>query len=513
MLIFANKVWSGFVEKTNGVHIGFFEHILKNVFLTEINITDDINAADILIESHFSGSMLKYKSWKYSIFYSCEGVSHRKLPDNIGEYTFCIGSQKSTTNFISCPLYVAYDYCNPFNYSQKIVKIPNKKVCSLISSFIKESDRYAILEALESKNLKIDYGGKYKNNVGYRVKGEYHEEPTLNFQKDYRIVLAFENACLDDYITEKIINPFRAGTIPVYYGSPKISDYFNPERFIVIDKNNIDDAVDEINRLLHDDLYWLEKVNKPIFTKTTNEIIQETITQMKNILSTRIYHVEIIYNEKKEIERYKTLEPIMKYYNVKPSCAVWGEETRQHELFNKFYSGTNINAASLAINHISIMQRYRDKNKYLLIFESDVLPLYDLNKVDEEIKLSVKEMIANNIDFAFIGKGCFENAFKSPAKLSKISNTLYISNGSRCTESYIVSPKGIANFLDYFEENIDNTCIDFLFNAFFKIKKNSVACWRLPELFQQGTSVGLYKTQLKHSVLSENLLQAMNNAK
>ena len=50
----------------------------------------------------------------------------------------------------------------------------------------------------------------------------------------------------NEYITEKIINAFRAGSIPIYYGSKRIDKYFNPKRFIQIDPTNIDNCIEQI---------------------------------------------------------------------------------------------------------------------------------------------------------------------------------------------------------------------------------------------------------------------------
>ena len=35
-----------------------------------------------------------------------------------------------------------------------------------------------------------------------------------------------------EYVTERIVNAFLAGAIPVYYGPPEVSKYFNPLAFI-----------------------------------------------------------------------------------------------------------------------------------------------------------------------------------------------------------------------------------------------------------------------------------------
>jgi hypothetical protein len=48
-----------------------------------------------------------------------------------------------------------------------------------------------------------------------------------------------ENAREDTYITEKITHGFVSGNIPIYWGSLRVTDYFNADRFINVE--NVDD--------------------------------------------------------------------------------------------------------------------------------------------------------------------------------------------------------------------------------------------------------------------------------
>lgn len=276
MLVYINGFWGGFAERTDGVHWGFFEYILERVFDCEIHITGSIDDADILLESYFGSSVFSRKKWKYSIFFS--GEAH-ELPPSILSYTFCMGARDSGRNFISCPLYLAYDFSKPVTYPTEITAVPPKGVCSIISSEIPGSYRYTLLELLHEKGIEVDNAGRYKNNVGYTIPGSYSDPPIVEFQHNYKLVLAFENAELDDYITEKIVNPFRAGTIPVYFGSQKIAAYFNHNRFVQV--TSIEETVSKIQRLLTDPTHWLEMVNEPIFVQSTEERMHDIILFMK----------------------------------------------------------------------------------------------------------------------------------------------------------------------------------------------------------------------------------------
>jgi len=99
------------------------------------------------------------------------------------------------------------------------------------------------------------------------------------------VAAALENTVLDDYITEKVINPLRAHTVPLYLGSAKIASYINPDRIIQIDPEHFETCLAEIKRLLTDDAYWLEKVNQPLFTKPLPVCMSEIVSNIKKIIS------------------------------------------------------------------------------------------------------------------------------------------------------------------------------------------------------------------------------------
>ena len=50
--------------------------------------------------------------------------------------------------------------------------------------------------------------------------------------RDYRFTIVIENCQHDNYFTEKITDAFATGTIPVYWGTSNIGDYFNTDGII-----------------------------------------------------------------------------------------------------------------------------------------------------------------------------------------------------------------------------------------------------------------------------------------
>ena len=82
--------------------------------------------------------------------------------------------------------------------------------------------RHEVISALRDKNYMDLYGTGY-NKIEYKISA----------LKDYRFSVVIENSQLNYYFTEKLIDCFITGTIPIYWGCPKISKFFN------IDGNNI----------------------------------------------------------------------------------------------------------------------------------------------------------------------------------------------------------------------------------------------------------------------------------
>ena len=93
----------------------------------------------------------------------------------------------------------------------------------------------------------IKYVNGLGDKVGFRVDSLssclYNADPPNGVGKDNKILvmkqylfyLAFENQCVDDYITEKLWGPFEAGTIPVYYGSHNIKQHVPNNSIIHVD--------------------------------------------------------------------------------------------------------------------------------------------------------------------------------------------------------------------------------------------------------------------------------------
>jgi hypothetical protein len=74
---------------------------------------------------------------------------------------------------------------------------------------------------------------------------------------DYKFNLCIENVSYPGYVTEKIIEAFVAGTVPVYWGAPDIERIIPADTYINADKfNTNDDLIDYLESI--DEDAWLK---------------------------------------------------------------------------------------------------------------------------------------------------------------------------------------------------------------------------------------------------------------
>lgn len=183
--------------------------------------------------------------------------------------------------------------------------VKRKFCCAVISNSTQtDGTRERLFEAV-SQYKTIASGGRYKNNVGGRVRDK------LEFQRNYKFTLAAENTCANGYTTEKLIQAFASDSIPIYYGDPLAVRDFNPRAFInVHDFASIDDVVKRIKQIdEHENLYD-QIISEPTFlqNRVPQSLSDEAILNfLSNIFDQsvsdakrRYYHkpyVDLNYNE------------------------------------------------------------------------------------------------------------------------------------------------------------------------------------------------------------------------
>jgi hypothetical protein len=276
MKVFVSGFWPSFLdlEMNEACNIIWFIKLLNDIYNEEIIYTNNLDEADILLNAIDTAEQSKYyfyyKEWKASFLFTGESYYFR---DNdvkyLSSYTCVLGYNPTNENFIEFPLYLLYMKMHD-NMSYEPTKCINNNDVSVVISNNKPQKILYFLNKLD-KRMNVLYGGKYKNNIGGKVEGNWWSSSLIDFYKKSKFVITMENTKIEHYVTEKLINGFRAGIVPVYWGSPHISKHFNPKRFIILedDSDSSMDAV--IDRMINmSDEEYFKMVNEPIFNEGMN---------------------------------------------------------------------------------------------------------------------------------------------------------------------------------------------------------------------------------------------------
>lgn len=244
--------WSGF-DPTYCL----IDKMLRNHY----NIIETDNP-DYVICSMYSKEALKYDCIR--IFYTGENF----CPDfNLYDYAIgfedmCYGDRYIYgTNYALNLKYL--DDVNKMSVKHMEESIEKKKktqFCSfVVSNDQGDSIRSDFFEALSAYKT-VNSGGKFQNNIGMPdgVADKYE------FQKKHKFSLCFENSSHLGYITEKLVQGFAAGTVPIYWGAPDVDKVFNEKAMVIIrGRNDIDRAIEQIKAIDNDDMLYRSMLEQP----------------------------------------------------------------------------------------------------------------------------------------------------------------------------------------------------------------------------------------------------------
>lgn len=221
------------------------------------------NNPDYLFYSCFGYDFLKYDCIR--IFLSGENI----IPDfNLCDYAMASYHMEFGDRYLRSPNYIGRKevYTLAINKHElyKDINLTDRKFCNFVySNGWAHPARKEIFELILAYK-KVDSGGRYLNNIGYRIDNK------LEFQKMYKFSLAIENDTSIGYTTEKIIDAFAAGSIPIYWGDPAVGDVFNEKSFINCHLyDSFEEVLNKVIDIDQDDNAYLEMIKQPIYKNSS----------------------------------------------------------------------------------------------------------------------------------------------------------------------------------------------------------------------------------------------------
>jgi hypothetical protein len=300
-------IWSAYIEECKNI-IYYITKLLRNEYY--IQLTDDSNEADIIFTNHWKPEKVNINLDKKIIYWSGESYPNNIIQNNKPyiELDSFINSNSNTS--FHFPYMLACKYWN------KNIKQFNNEKTKFLAFCVSNGNAYSncanrinifnkfcqafpdkIIEALGSEYG--NYKEKHRKIEGYHA--------TLNTIEEYskfKFVLAIENNIKEGYVTEKIINAFASGAVPIYQGCSKtVKKQFNKKCYIDInDFKSIEDCIEyvknisneEYNKMITTDIYNREQYDiLNIIDKNDNYQFEksEYWINMKNKMNTFIDNI------------------------------------------------------------------------------------------------------------------------------------------------------------------------------------------------------------------------------
>jgi hypothetical protein len=132
-------------------------------------------------------------------------------------------------------------------------KAGDKLATLFISSGLNRSGRVEYAEEL-MRYLDVHSYGKVLRNRQF-IHPDRNRPTKLDIIAGYKFDLSFENACGEDYVTEKFFDPLVAGAVPVYLGAANVEEFAPGDRCFIntADFQSPRELAEYLKHLDHDD--------------------------------------------------------------------------------------------------------------------------------------------------------------------------------------------------------------------------------------------------------------------
>lgn len=257
---------------------GWFNNWLATKKNIKVVIYDNPAYADYILINHDALFSFKQACKKYEDKILISVTGECLSPDfNMVDYAISFDDLSYGDRYVKAP-YVDYK-----GLSKKVnaKKELSKKTgfCNFIySQGNAHANRDKFFHML-SEYKKVDSLGEHLRNVIKKKSTRRCNDwfaLSIEEKSPYKFSLSFENAIYRGYTTEKIHSSMLANSIPVYWGDPDISKYYNTEAFINChDYNNFDGVIEKIKELNDNDEKYIDMLSQPWQTREQKKKVQD----------------------------------------------------------------------------------------------------------------------------------------------------------------------------------------------------------------------------------------------
>lgn len=244
--------WPGFRKDDN-----FFYNLLKRRF--DLQLTDQ---PDFLIYAD-PGSHQHRLHRCVRIYFGVESF----LPDwSVCDYALTC-HYLNDPRHLRLPLYVVFGGPQPLQKNKDDVETLFAAKTRFCGFVVSNAGNKSVQKRIQffhrlSRYRRVDSGGRTLNNMGGPIPGG--PAGKLDFLRSCKFNIAFENASIPGYTTEKLYEAMQARALPIYWGNPRVGEEFNATSFLNYPDFPSEEAlIERIIELDRDDGKYREMMRRP----------------------------------------------------------------------------------------------------------------------------------------------------------------------------------------------------------------------------------------------------------
>jgi len=270
--------------------VDFWPEWSQEDFITPIlekyyNVVNDLINPDVVFHSIFNGQrdIKKYKC-KRVLFLGENWRPKQFSPD----YSISF-DPTDDTNF-RLPLWQAYILLNPA-YLDSLLNRVNHTEFDRFASFTVSNGanfiRNGMFNQLSQYKTVYSYGRYSTNNYELQnlSQGKYWRDAKNEFFNKFKhkFAITYENTKYPYYCTEKLMDGFLAGSLPIYWGDPNVNEDWNENAFINMNNynSNWNFGLEFIKEIDKNENKFLEIYNQPIFTNEQKDKLSNNLGEFE----------------------------------------------------------------------------------------------------------------------------------------------------------------------------------------------------------------------------------------
>lgn len=206
-----------------------------DIHINRGKIIADIHEAPHLLEQQLVYDVVKQNSSKFDriLTYDSELLKLTNAMFRNGGYEVVLNKNVHSHEY---PLLQDDSLQQIYTKSKMISFITSNKLITPGHKF-----RFSCAQRISQLKINVDLYGKGINDIIGKIEG----------LRDYRFSIAIENGQHDNYFTEKILDCFLTGTIPIYNGCKNIGEFFDISGVITFETD--DELIEIIDNLTESD--------------------------------------------------------------------------------------------------------------------------------------------------------------------------------------------------------------------------------------------------------------------